>query len=116
MRCAMLRCRDVPRACAEGDCAGAARFSSPLGVWDFVKYTSVLQLDAAALRAQATSITTLADILFRVAGNSVEIHHADPREGDIRLSVGNPSHAKNNLGVVVETEIEDGLRVTLESL
>lgn len=40
--------------------AGAARFASPLGVWDFVKYTSVLRLDAAALREQASAITTLA--------------------------------------------------------
>ena len=40
--------------------AGAARFSSPLGVWDFVKYTSILKLDERALRDQATSITTLA--------------------------------------------------------
>jgi UDP-glucose 4-epimerase len=67
-------------------------------------------------RGTGTSINTLAEILFRVAGNSVDIQHVDPREGDIRLSVGDPSHAKNDLGVVVETEIEDGLRVTLESL
>ncbi|MGB1698855.1 MAG: histidinol dehydrogenase [Nannocystaceae bacterium] len=40
--------------------AGAARFSSPLGVWDFVKYTSVLQLEESALREQAQSVTTLA--------------------------------------------------------
>lgn len=40
--------------------AGAARFGSPLGVWDFMKYTSVLQLDRAALREQAEAITTLA--------------------------------------------------------
>jgi histidinol dehydrogenase len=40
--------------------AGAARFGSPLGVWDFVKYTSVLQLPEAALRAQAGAIVALA--------------------------------------------------------
>jgi len=40
--------------------AGGARFASPLGVWDFVKYTSVLHLNEATLRAQATAITTLA--------------------------------------------------------
>jgi histidinol dehydrogenase len=40
--------------------AGAARFGSPLGVWDFVKYTSVLRLDATALAAQADAIVTLA--------------------------------------------------------
>lgn len=40
--------------------AGAARFGSPLGVWDFIKYTSVLKLDRTELAAQADAITTLA--------------------------------------------------------
>jgi histidinol dehydrogenase len=40
--------------------AGAARFGSPLGVWDFVKHTSVLALDRRALLAQAEAIVTLA--------------------------------------------------------
>lgn len=40
--------------------AGAARFGSPVGVWDFMKYTSVLKLDRAALLEQAQAITTLA--------------------------------------------------------
>ncbi len=40
--------------------AGAARFGSPLGVWDFIKYTSVLRLDAGGLQAQAEAIIALA--------------------------------------------------------
>jgi len=40
--------------------AGGARFSSPLGVWDFVRYTSVLALGRSQLHAQAKTITTLA--------------------------------------------------------
>ena len=40
--------------------AGAARFASPLGVWDFVKYTSVLELSRQALHSQADAIVTLA--------------------------------------------------------
>ncbi|PRP90182.1 Histidinol dehydrogenase [Enhygromyxa salina] len=40
--------------------AGGARFSSPLGCWDFVRYTSVLALGPAQLREQAAAITTLA--------------------------------------------------------
>jgi histidinol dehydrogenase len=40
--------------------AGGARFSSPLGVWDFVKYTSVLALTQTSLEAQAEAITSLA--------------------------------------------------------
>lgn len=40
--------------------AGAARFASPLGVWDFVKHTSVLRLSPRALAAQAPAIVRLA--------------------------------------------------------
>lgn len=40
--------------------AGAARFGSPLGVWDFIKHTSVLSLSRTALLAQAEAIVTLA--------------------------------------------------------
>jgi len=40
--------------------AGAARFGSPLGVWDFIKHTSVLWLDRNALEAQAEAIMILA--------------------------------------------------------
>jgi histidinol dehydrogenase len=40
--------------------AGAARYGSPLGVWDFVKYTSVLELREDALREQAEAIVVLA--------------------------------------------------------
>ena len=37
-----------------------ARFASPLGVWDFVKHTSVLRLGPQALAAQAQAIARLA--------------------------------------------------------
>lgn len=40
--------------------AGAARFASPLGVWDFIKHTSILQLSADTLKSQATAITEIA--------------------------------------------------------
>ncbi|MCS6800197.1 MAG: histidinol dehydrogenase [Myxococcota bacterium] len=39
---------------------GAARFGSPLGVWDFVTRTSVVRYDAAALARQATLLEALA--------------------------------------------------------
>jgi histidinol dehydrogenase len=41
---------------------GAARWGSPLGVYDFVKRTSVLRYDDAALRAQAADIVRLARV------------------------------------------------------
>jgi histidinol dehydrogenase len=41
---------------------GTARYASPLGVYDFVKRTSVLQWDAASLRAHADDIVALAEV------------------------------------------------------
>ncbi|HTO58410.1 MAG TPA: histidinol dehydrogenase, partial [Pseudomonadales bacterium] len=41
---------------------GTARFSSPLGVYDFVKRTSVVGADAAGLRALGPAITTLSKL------------------------------------------------------
>jgi histidinol dehydrogenase len=40
--------------------SGSARFASPLGVADFVKRTSLIEYDAAALRAQAADIESMA--------------------------------------------------------
>lgn len=41
---------------------GTARFSSPLGVYDFVKRTSFIQYTKSALEKEAKSITTLARV------------------------------------------------------
>jgi histidinol dehydrogenase len=41
---------------------GSARFSSPLGVGDFLKRTSFIDYDLAALRAQAPAIACLAEV------------------------------------------------------
>ena len=41
---------------------GSARFASPLGVGDFLKRTSFIDYDLAALRRQAGTIATLADV------------------------------------------------------
>jgi len=41
---------------------GSARFSSPLGVGDFLKRTSFIDYDLAAVRSQAASIACLAEV------------------------------------------------------
>jgi histidinol dehydrogenase len=41
---------------------GTARFSSPLGVYDFVKRTSVISAGKRALRTLAPTITALAEL------------------------------------------------------
>ncbi|HEY4184490.1 MAG TPA: histidinol dehydrogenase, partial [Polyangia bacterium] len=42
--------------------SGSARFASPLGVADFVKRTSIIEYDAAALAEQAADIERLAEV------------------------------------------------------
>ena len=41
---------------------GTAAFSSPLGVYDFVKRTSILQYDKDAFAAVAAAVMTFADV------------------------------------------------------
>jgi histidinol dehydrogenase len=47
---------------------GTARFSSPLGVWDFVKRQSVIHYSKAALKKAAADIEILAE------GEGLEAH------------------------------------------
>jgi histidinol dehydrogenase len=41
---------------------GSARFSSPLGVGDFLKRTSLIEYDLASVRRQAEAVVTLAEV------------------------------------------------------
>jgi len=53
---------------------GSARFFSPLGVGDFVKRTSIIEYDAAALQAQGADIEALAEVEgLRAHGRAVSI-------------------------------------------
>ena len=59
--------------------SGSARFASPLGVADFVKRTSVIEYDAAALRAQAGDIERLASVEgLDGHGRAVRVRFAAP--------------------------------------
>ncbi len=62
---------------------------------------------------QETSILDLAHLLFAACGQSVGIHHAPDRVGDIRVSLGNPNQAAEQLGVRVVTTLEMGFKQTL---
>jgi histidinol dehydrogenase len=55
---------------------GAARYGSPLGVYDFIKHTSLLSYSLDTLRAQADDIVNLAE---------VEGLHAHGRAVSIRI-------------------------------
>ncbi|MCC6994437.1 MAG: histidinol dehydrogenase [Deltaproteobacteria bacterium] len=58
--------------------AGTARWASPLGVWDFIKRTTVIEYSAAALAEQAEDIVALATVEGLDAhGRSVTIRAGD---------------------------------------
>jgi len=63
-----------------------------------------------------TSVNALARILCDIAGRTVEIRHVDSRPGDIRVSLGDGSRARAELGIAPETPIETGLAETVDSL
>jgi UDP-glucose 4-epimerase len=60
----------------------------------------------------ATSILKLAHTLGQVAGRQPEIELAPAREGDIRMSVGDPARARALLGISASTSLPDGLATT----
>jgi UDP-glucose 4-epimerase len=63
---------------------------------------------------KATSIRDLAGILGRIVGAEPEIALAPPRRGDVRFSVGDPAKARRMLGFSAATELDAGLRRTLQ--
>jgi histidinol dehydrogenase len=65
---------------------GAARYASPLGVYDFVKYVSVLRMSRRALEEQATDIARLARAEgLEAHARSVEARFASRRMKTARI-------------------------------
>ena len=60
-----------------------------------------------------TSILELAKALMSAAGRTVPLTHGPARVGDARVSLGDPSHAIEVLGIKAETALIDGLKATL---
>lgn len=63
-----------------------------------------------------TSVRALAELVFDLRGQAPRIKFAEPRLGDIRVSVGDGSKATAELGIRAQTALRDGLRVTLDWL
>jgi UDP-glucose 4-epimerase len=63
-----------------------------------------------------TSVRELAETLYRLRNLPPNIAFAPPRLGDIRLSCGDPSRARDELGFKSMTPLADGLAVTLQHL
>jgi len=94
---------------------------------DFIYVRDVARTNVAALELQyhgavnvatgkKTSLLDLIDVLSEVSGNKPDFIHGEPREGDIVHSLANPSRMNNELKVVAETGLKDGLAKLLESV
>ncbi len=73
--------------------------------------------DAAAFNVctgKTTSLLELAAVLGRVFERTPDIKFGEPRAGDIRESLGNPSAAERRLGFRAKTSLEQGLRLMAE--
>jgi UDP-glucose 4-epimerase len=63
----------------------------------------------------ATRIVDLHRLCARAAGVEQEPSFADPRPGDVRHSVLDPTRARQELGWQAETSLEQGLRLTWDA-
>lgn len=75
------------------------------------------QLDDLAFNigtAVETSVTELAEALFRATGSSVEVEHAPARPGELARSAVSHDKAKREWGWEPEVDLDDGLRQTYQ--
>lgn len=63
-----------------------------------------------------TSILEISAILGELRRTDVTVEHAPPRRGDIRASLGDPSHARDVLDFVASVPLRTGLGLTLDWL
>lgn len=62
---------------------------------------------------RSTSVSKLADTLEKLTGQTVERITQPARKGDIRTSIGNPSHAAEKLGLHARITLEEGLKTLI---
>lgn len=67
-------------------------------------------------RGESVSVNTLAQVLSQVAGVSARIGYKPPREGDIVHSRGDATLMNEKLGVMAQTDLEQGLEALWRSL
>lgn len=63
-----------------------------------------------------TTVNELHRLCAEVAGTRQEPRHVEPRAGDARRSVLDPGRAERELGWLASTPLDDGLRLTWDSL
>lgn len=61
-----------------------------------------------------TSVRALAQIMAELYQTGMTACYSPPRSGDVRISIGDPRHAAEQLGFRAETTLADGLATTLD--
>lgn len=94
---------------------------------DFIYVRDVARANVAALNSDfqsacnvatgyKTSLLDLINTLSELTGNETEVSFGPPREGDIVHSLANPGRMNNELGVVAESSLKEGLDALLKSV
>jgi len=65
---------------------------------------------------KATSVSSLADTMAELCGTKLVARHRPARCGEVRISIGDPQRAVEQLGFTAQTTLADGLEVTLDAL
>ena len=63
---------------------------------------------------QGTSVRTLAETMAELYQTNITAHYSPARSGEVRISVGDPRRAIEQLGFKAETALADGLAITLD--
>jgi UDP-glucose 4-epimerase len=65
---------------------------------------------------KATSVRSLADTMAELCGTKLVVRHRPARCGEVRISIGDPQRAVEQLGFTAQTTLTDGLEMTLDVL
>lgn len=92
-------------------------------VGDIVRYLLVA-LENSISNAQVFNLCTgqghtiekLADLIGKITGKHVKKEFAPPREGDPKMSIGDPMKAINTFGIKADVNLKEGLELLLASL
>ncbi len=95
-------------------------------VRDFIHVSDVVRMTMTAMTTpmaggevfnvctgKATSVRQLADVIADLCQVSADIIHRDPRSGDVRVSVGDPTRAFQQFGARARMPLREGLKGTL---
>jgi UDP-glucose 4-epimerase len=65
---------------------------------------------------KATSVGGLAQIMAELCRTELVVHRRPARDGEVRISVGDPRRAAEQLGFTAQTRLGDGLEMMLDAL